>query len=94
MDVTRTNRIICKFILTSPIKKKNNKKKIEKNKLPTAPHTVLFGLTEVNFLPLKNLPNTKPPMSVKIHIRIVNIKKAFVDVFKNNIKRAEENRLI
>ena len=35
---------------------------------PIKPDTVFFGLIFVSFLPLKNLPNTRPPISVTIQM--------------------------
>ena len=49
--------------------------KVENTKPPIDPEKVLFGLIEVNFGPLNNLPKTKPPISVDIHIKITNIRR-------------------
>ena len=49
------------------------KKGIENNEKinePIDPDIVFFGLILVSFLPLKDLPTTKPPMSDKIEIKI------------------------
>ena len=43
---------------------------VEKIKEPIDPDIVLLGLIFVNFLPLKNLPNAKPPMSDKMATKI------------------------
>ena len=41
---------------------------------PIIPAYVLFGLIDVNFLPLNILPNTYPPISVEIQINKINKK--------------------
>ena len=45
---------------------------IDKKIPPNIPEYVLFGLILVNFGPLKNLPKTYPPISVKTQIQIIN----------------------
>ena len=49
------------------------------------PEYVLFGLTDVSFLPLKILPKVYPPMSVKIQIDKMN--KKIVCLFSNSPER-------
>ena len=53
-------------------------------KLPNKPVYVFFGLILVNFGPLNNLPNMKPPMSVNIQINKTNkkIKKSLFNLKK------------
>tara|TARA_B110000881_G_C18117201_1_gene290320 strand:- start:201 stop:491 length:291 start_codon:yes stop_codon:yes gene_type:complete len=53
--------------------KKNGIKNSEKIKDPTEPDIVLFGLTFVNFFPLKILPTVSPPISVITEIKIMYI---------------------
>ena len=52
---------------------------------PTAPEIVLFGLNFVNFGPLKNLPNTYPPISDPIHV---------IKIKKNNIFKCKKEEKI
>ena len=53
----------------------------ERMKDPIEPEIVLFGLILVNFFPLKNLPNNKPPISEQIQIEnknnITNLKSSW-----------------
>ena len=49
---------------------KNGNKDSEKTKEPIDPEIVFFGLIFVNFLPLKILPITKPPISDNTDINI------------------------
>ena len=69
-------------------RKKGIKNK-EKIKEPIEPDTVLFGLILVNFLPLKVLPMTNPPISdmtdIKIE-KIINISKYGFCDFMNKTK--------
>ena len=53
-----------------------NKIQINKEHIndPIIPAYVLFGLIDVNFLPLNTLPNMQPPMSVNIQIDKINKK--------------------
>ena len=60
----------------------------ERMKDPIEPEIVLFGLILVNFFPLKNLPNNKPPISEQIQIEnknnITNFKSS-CEILKNII---------
>ena len=55
---------------------------------PIEPEIVLFGLILVNFFPLKNLPNNKPPISEQMQIEnknnITNFKSSW-ETLKNII---------
>ena len=44
----------------------------DKRNEPIEPDMVLLGLILVSFFPLKILPNSKPPMSENIQIKIIN----------------------
>ena len=65
---------------------------------PIDPDIVLFGLILVSFFPLKVLPNTYPPISEKIQIINIVIKK-YLSIKKtlkliiNAINRYIKNRI-
>tara|TARA_B100001115_G_C15467231_1_gene220301 strand:+ start:183 stop:389 length:207 start_codon:yes stop_codon:yes gene_type:complete len=58
---------------------------------PIAPEIVLFGLSFVNFLPLKILPKTKPPISDAIQAK--SIEKIIIFKYKKfeNRKNVMQN---
>ena len=69
-DTNIANKIKSYKLENSILKKglKIGTKKSESTNDPIEPEIVLFGLILVNFLPLKNFPNSSPPISEEIQI--------------------------
>jgi hypothetical protein len=62
-EIIIVNKTIVKKLCVSRCLKNKGIKNNENIKEPIEPDIVLFGLIFVNFFPLKNFPNTIPPMS-------------------------------
>ena len=75
INIVIINKDIISWLKINSKKKGISKK--EKVNEPTEPHIVFLGLIFVNFLPLNNFPNTKPPTSEAIDTKIEYTKNIF-----------------